>query len=281
MSGRPAKGNAKRPPLRVLIIGWGSIARRVGDLLRQRHGPQGTVRIAAIAVRDVSLARQHVPEGAAIISRADELDGVACDLAVEAAGAAAVGYWGGTVLDRGMDLVVASTGALADASLLARLRGRAEVGGAKLIVPAGAVAGLDALRAAAILGLERVEHHIVKPPEAWRNTQAERMVALDTLTEARAFYRGPAGEAARLFPQNANVAATISLMGIGFERTTTVLVADPAARLNGHHIEAEGGFGRLSVRVENRPLASNPKSSELTALSLVELIESRVGQLAA
>ena len=84
---------------------------------------------------------------------------------------------------------------------------------------------------------------------------------------------------ANAFPQNANVAVISALAGIGLERTTIALVADPGARMNRHSIVAEGDFGRMAIRLDNRPLATNPKSSEMTALSLVRMIEARLGGL--
>jgi aspartate dehydrogenase len=70
-----------------------------------------------------------------------------------------------------------------------------------------------------------------------------------------------------------------ALAGIGLDRTTVSLVADPEARLNSHSITAEGDFGRMAILLDNRTLADNPKSSEMTALSLVRLIETRAGGL--
>jgi aspartate dehydrogenase len=117
-------------------------------------------------------------------------------------------------------------------------------------------------------------------PCAWKGTPAEDLVDLDTLTSAHAFFRGSAREAARRFPANANVAAILALAGIGFERTSVALVADPATTQNCHHLTARGDFGTLNVMIENRPFAANPKSSELTALSLVRLIEGKTRAIA-
>jgi aspartate dehydrogenase len=87
---------------------------------------------------------------------------------------------------------------------------------------------------------------------------------------------GTAREAAGLYPQNANATVVTALAGIGLDRTRVELVADPAFRSNGHRIMARGEFGRMDITLENNPLPTNPKSSELTALSLVRLIEHQV-----
>jgi aspartate dehydrogenase len=89
------------------------------------------------------------------------------------------------------------------------------------------------------------------------------------------FFEGTAREAAARFPQNANVALITALAGLGPEATRIALVADPEARANRHEIEAEGAFGRMALAFENAPLPENPKSSAMTALSLVRLIENR------
>ena len=93
------------------------------------------------------------------------------------------------------------------------------------------------------------------------------------LTKAKVFYEGTARQAAGDYPQNANATVVTSLAGIGIDRTRVQLIVDPAARINEHRIKVRGAFGELEIVLRNNPLATNPKSSELTALSLVRLIE--------
>jgi aspartate dehydrogenase len=120
---------------------------------------------------------------------------------------------------------------------------------------------------------------IVKPPLAWKNTPAERLIDLDRLEKREIFFSGSAREAAASYPQNANATVVTSLAGIGLDKTRVEMVADPAITMNGHRIVARGEFGRMEITLENRPLATNPKSSELTALSLVRKIEHRIKRL--
>ncbi|MFC6491014.1 aspartate dehydrogenase domain-containing protein, partial [Nitratireductor sp. GCM10026969] len=143
----------------------------------------------------------------------------------------------------------------------------------------GALGGVDALSAAALLPLDSVEHTIVKPPEAWRGTQAESLVDLARVEDAVTFFQGSARQAADRFPQNANVAVISALAGIGLDRTRVLLVADPTAQRNSHELRAAGAFGTLHVRLENEPLATNPKSSEMTALNLARHLEARIAPL--
>lgn len=260
----------------ICLVGWGAIGGRVAQLLAERGAP---IRVAAVAVRDPQAVRAGIPEGARLISDPSELASTGATLVVEAAGRGSVAAWGEAALGQGLDFAASSTSAFVDDSLLARLLGLARARGAQLLIPPGALGGIDALAAAARLGLTLVEHRIVKPAKAWAGTGAADLVDLDKLREPTVFFAGSARAAADAFPQNANVAVITSLAGAGLDRTRIALVADPHATLNTHEIHAEGDFGRMQLRFENHPLASNPKSSEMTALSLVRMIENRSNAL--
>ena len=265
-----------RKPARVVFIGWGAINSRVGALLKQRETP---VQIAAIATMDTPEARAALPPGVPFLGSPDELAACRPDLVVEAAGRAAIAQWAPAALAASPALITASTSAFSDDALLGWLTELAEQNGSRIEVPSGAIGGIDALAGAAVLGLDSVIHQIVKPPLAWRNTPAEQLVALDQLRERTVFFTGSARQAAATYPQNANATVVTSLAGIGLDRTRVELVADPAVTMNGHRIVASGEFGRMEITLENRPLATNPKSSELTALSLVRLIEHRARRI--
>ena len=258
--------------LRVVLVGWGAIGRRVATVLAQRNAP---VRILAIAVRDADAAREGLPIGAKLIVDPGELADMQADLLVEAAGRGSVAPWARAGLARSWDVAVSSTSALTDAAILAELTELARTNRAKLHIPPGALGGIDALSAASRLGLASVRHEVVKPPLAWKGTQAETLCDLENLTEAFTFFEGTARQAADHYPQNANVAVISAMAGVGLERTTVALIADPAARLNTHRLLASGDFGTLTLNLENRPLATNPKSSEMTALSLARFIENQ------
>jgi len=255
---------------RLVLVGWGAIGARVGELL----GPG--VQIVGVALRDISRARDGLPEGAQLIDAPAQLAALRPDLVVEVAGRAAVLSWGMAALAAGADFAPASTSALLDADCLTALERAALASGRQVLICPGAIGGIDALAAAARLPLEHVTHDIIKPPAAWRGTEAETLCDLTGLTAAHVFFEGMADQAALRFPQNANVAAISALAGLGPVRTWVRLVADPGAARNRHSIRARGDFGTLSVDLENRPLHANPKSSELTALALLRLIRSRL-----
>ena len=111
-----------------------------------------------------------------------------------------------------------------------------------------------------------------KPPAAWRGSPAEKLVDLGALTRRTVLYRGTAGEAALLYPQNANVAAAVALAGLGFDATEVELVADPDAPGNVHEIEAEGAAGRFAIQLQGKPSRSNPKTSALAAMSVARAL---------
>ncbi len=164
----------------------------------------------------------------------------------EVAGQQAVSEHGPEVLRKGFDLLVISIGALAEPQLLERLKTAAVEGNSRLLLPAGAIGGIDAIAAMRVGGLNTVRYRSRKPPAAWRGSPAEKVADLDKLTARTVLYRGHAGEAALRYPQNANVAAAVALAGLGFEKTEVELVADPEAPGNVHEIEAEGAAGKFA-----------------------------------
>lgn len=195
------------------------------------------------------------------------------DLVVECAGHGAVKAYGAAILDAGLDLVVVSTGSLADEALLSSLTGAAQRSRARIKLPAGALPGVDALAAGKLAGIDRVELKSSKPPLAWSGTPAEQRHDLKSIATATPIFSGNAREAALRFPKNANVAATAALAGIGFEKTRVTLIADPAVTQNVHRLEADGGFGSLRLEIKANPSPDNPKTSHMAALSIMRLLD--------
>jgi aspartate dehydrogenase len=256
--------------IRAVFIGWGAINIRVGALLTLRNA---AVEIVGIATLDTPESRAAIPPGIRFLTSPRELAALRPDIVVEAAGRAAIDIWAEAALAAAPAMIVASTSAFCDEPLLARLVDVAGQHGSRIFIPSGAIGAVDALASAAVLGLDEVTHQIVKPPVAWRGTPAEKLLDLESLRERAVFFSGSAREAASRYPQNANATVVTALAGVGLDKTRVEMVADPAVRINGHRIAARGAFGRLEILLENNPLATNPKSSELTALSLVRLVE--------
>jgi|MudIll2142460700_1097286.scaffolds.fasta_scaffold74058_1 aspartate dehydrogenase len=147
--------------------------------------------------------------------------------------------------------------------------------GCHIYIPSGAIAGLDGLRAAAMGRIDKVRLTTRKPPQnlATADIVRKRGLSLEGLVGPLTIFEGPAREAVRHFPVNLNVAASLSLAGIGAEATIVKVVADPGLTSNVHEVEVEGEFGHLFVRLENVPSPDNPKTSYLAALSALALLK--------
>ncbi|RXE46698.1 aspartate dehydrogenase [Chromohalobacter israelensis] len=248
----------------VMMIGYGAMGRAVHELL-----PSGmTLRWVVVPESSVAETVARLGQDVEVMTSVDT-----CrerpDLVVECAGQAGLAEHGGAVLARGWSLAVVSVGALADDALYGRLHDAARRSGGKLHVLAGAVAGMDGLAAAREGGLESVTYEARKAPASWRGSHAEELVDLDAVAQPTVFFEGSAGDAARRFPANANVAATVALAGLGMENTTVRLTVDPDTTRNTHRIHARGHFGEFEIELSGYPLASNPKTSTLAALSVV------------
>ena len=255
----------------VGLIGCGGIAQDVVAALRASPA-NGVSIVGALARPGRGEEARAKLCGIDIVETLDALLARKPAIVAEVAGQAAVVEHGENVLRRGIDCLVISVGALADPALLARLKSAAHDGNSRILLPAGAVGGIDAIAAMRVAGLTSVRYRSRKPPAAWRGSRAEHVVELDKLTHRTVLYKGSAGEAALLYPQNANVAAAVALAGLGFDATEVELVADPDAPGNVHEIEAEGAAGRFAIQLQGKPSRSNPKTSALAAMSVARAL---------
>ena len=198
------------------------------------------------------------------------------DLVLEAASADAVRSFASDVFDCGADLMMVSVGALADAEFFDRLVERAKLQGRRLYVPSGAIGGLDIIKAALCGGLHECRLTTTKSPRALDGAPyiREQGIDLAAIQQATVIFEGTAGQAVRCFPQNVNVAATISLAGLGLDRTMVRIIADPAATRNVHEVFVRGNFGEATIRLVNQPSLENPKSSYLASLSVIATLQS-------
>ncbi len=262
--------------MRIALIGCGAIGTALLELVREDAG----ITVAAIVVPSPPTARDtatRLAPAAAVLTTVPAED---IDLVVEVAGHAAIEQHVLPALARGVPAIVASVGALSAPGLPDALEAAARQGRTQVQLIAGAIGAIDALAAARIGGLDSVRYTGRKPPRAWLGTPAEQGRDLAALTSEAVIFEGSAREAATLYPKNANVAATVSLAGLGLDRTQVRLVADPAVSENVHQVEAAGAFGRFELTMRNQPLAANPKTSALTVFSAVRALRSRVAGLA-
>ena len=195
-------------------------------------------------------------------------------LLVETAGGHVVPSLAEAAFGAGKDLMVISIGALLEHP---EIIDRARTLGCRLYAPSGAIAGLDGIKSACQGHVVRVEMTSRKPVEALEGAPylLENEIPVSGLTEAEEVFHGTAREACRGFPSNLNVSAAVSLAGIGPDRTTVRIVADPSLSRNCHDITVEGEFGLLRVHIENIP-SENPKTGRLTSLSIIRSVRDAV-----
>ena len=263
--------------MRVALLGGGTIARLI--LERQPPGIQVVAVLGrATTSRGAALAREfRIP----YVTDRQNLLAARPEAVIEAASHEAVREHLVPLLESGVSVVVLSCGALADDGLKTRAERAAGRTGALFYVPSGGIGGLDALKTACLAGVDEVSIQVAKPPQAWKGIAfVERLgIDLDTLHGPHTLFEGPAREGVPHFPQNVNIAAVLSLAGIGMDRTKLKVVADPALTLNTHTIRVSGAVGRMTVVLENVPAPENPKTSWLacySALAALEMLRSRV-----
>jgi aspartate dehydrogenase len=259
----------KRHPLRVGLIGFGAIGRRLAEAIAD--GQAGRCELAAVLVRRPERISAEVAQRLGCLVTGDAADFLATsfDLVVEVAGHDALKAYAEDALRQGKDLLLISVGALADPHFEQRLHRAAHDFGQRVYLATGAIAGLDAISAGAIGGLHAVTHSVRKPPAGL--LPPEEVEAAQQSGVPRVLYEGPAREAALRFPENVNVAAAVSLAGLGLDKTTVRVVADPTVVRNTHEIEVRGEFGELRIVLQNIP-TENPKTGRLTAMSMIKAL---------
>jgi len=262
-------GTDQVTPKRIAIVGHGAIGRKVVDLL---HASAAGRFDLAVLVRPRSRSAQDLAKGVRQLQDEAELRAFRPELVIEAAGVEAVRAFGEACLAAGCSFLVSSVGALSDDALRERLERHAVEGGAKLIVPSGAVGALDYLRAAGQLPATRIRYVSRKPPSAWRDELTAMGVGA-ALREPRVLFEGNARAAAQRFPKNLNVAATLGLAAGGMARIEVTVIVDPAAAGNTHEILVDGPAGRLAATMVNEPSPDNPKTSWIVAFSIAGAVE--------
>jgi aspartate dehydrogenase len=262
--------------LRVAVAGLGAIGWPVVQRLDRGMDGLGLV---ALSARDRARAEERVREldrPVPVLGLA-ELAGVA-DLVVECVPAAVFREVAEATVRAGKLFMPLSVGALLEHMDLIEL---ARATGARILPPTGALLGLDAVRAAAQGQLRDVTMVTRKPPGGLAGAPylAERGIDLDAVREPTRVFAGSAREAARGFPANVNVAAALALAGIGPDRTTVEIWADPTVRRNTHTITVNAAAARFTMTIEGVPSPENPRTGKLTPLSVLAALEGLIAPL--
>lgn len=263
--------------MRLGLIGFGAIARTLLDVL----AAAGTTPAAfTVLVRPGPGADAAAARGLACVPDAAGLIAARPDLVIECAGQGAVAAHVAPCLGAGIDTVVASIGALADEGLHEALLAAARTGGGRLILPAGAIGGIDLLAALRPSGIAQLLYTGRKPPAAWAGTPAAEALDLASLIAPTTIFEGDARTAALAYPRNANVAATLALAGPGFAATRVRLVADPGIARNVHEVSVRAGAADFDIRIEGHPSPDNPRTSLATVYSLAREVANRSREVA-
>jgi aspartate dehydrogenase len=264
------------PKRRVGIIGCGTIGSQLAVAVDTgKVGNASLVSLFDTVQNNVYGLKQKLRSIPSIYSSIDDFLSSDCDIVVEAASQEATRSFARQVLHAGKDLIVMSVGALADKALLAELLKEIGNNNKSIYIPTGAIAGIDAIRAVR-QHLDSVTLTTTKNPRALAGAPffETSRVNLEEIRQRTTIYEGTAADAVRAFPANVNVAAVLSLAGIGVDRTMVRIVADPTFTTNQHEITAKGSFGEFHFTVNNVPSPGNPKTSYLAVLSAIECLRS-------
>ncbi len=257
--------------MRVALIGWGAIGRVIAKAILADE-IVGVQLVAGAEILSSEEAQSMAAMGRfPLVKKPEMVLEFSPDLVIEAAEQEVVRRYAPLFLKAKKDLMIMSVGALADARFLHELLNLAQTQGVRIIVPSGAIGGLDAIKSANIAKLTEVTIRNIKPPEALEGAPfiVRKKIDLKSITCRTQIYEGFADEAAREFPKNVNVAVALSLAGIGPEKTRVIVIVDPAETRNIHEIMAKGDFGEAIFTVSGLPLPDNPKTSYLAGLSAI------------
>jgi aspartate dehydrogenase len=256
--------------LKIGLLGVGAIGRTIAAAVDQKQINAELIALAdqdqgsATALSVELVSRPPVVSIEEMIERAD--------VAVEAASQAALADFVPKALARGRDMLIMSVGGLLGRQEWFR---EAQEKGCRIYVPSGAIAGLDGIKSASIGRIEAAELTSRKPVAALRGSRyvVDRGIRLEDLSEDTVIFEGPAEEAARAFPATSNVAASLRLAVEPSAPVCVRVVATPGGNENVHEIRVQGEFGRLSMRVQNVPSKSNPRTSQLAAFSAIATLK--------
>lgn len=256
--------------LRLGLIGAGAIGAHVIELVARDLADRVT--IPAVLVRR---PRPPAP-GPRLVADPEAFHAEAFDVVLEGAGHQAVRDHVPRLLERGVDVIMTSIGALTDDTLHDRCRQAAENGGATLTLASAGIGALDILSGAAMGGLDAVEMVVRKDPSAWYGTAAEGSFDLAGMTEPTVIFEGSAREGAATYPQNVNISAAVALAGIGLDRTHLTIVADPTVDTHVIEVRARGAFGSFSFVEDVAVAEENRKTGKIVAMAVTKTVRQLV-----
>jgi len=260
---------------RIGLLGCGAIGTQIALAIDSGKIPAKLTHVYDISKEQASSLISKLKTKPEITQNAALLASSPVDLIVEAASQNAVRDNALTILQNRKDLMIMSVGALLDESIFDVILEGCKDFKKQVYLPSGAIAGLDAIKSVKD-ELESLTLVTTKNPKSLKDAKFFETsdINLDKITNPTTIFEGNAEDAVKLFPANINVAALLSLTGLGNKKTKVRIVADPNTDKNTHQIEANGKFGKISIKVENVPDQNNPKTSRLAILSAIECLRS-------
>lgn len=257
--------------LRIGIIGCGAIGSELARSIETRFFDKASLEVLCekIPERATKLADKlkYIPP---VVSLPELVDRV--DLVIEAASLDVVPEILKLVVSKGKDVLVMSVGGLFGQESLMK---KAEQKGVHIYVPSGAIGGMDAVKAAQLGGIQRIELVTTKPARSYEGAPfvIENKIDLSKISSDTVLFEGSAQEAIKAFPRNINVSGILSFCGLGAKKTHVKIIASAQTKWNSHEIKVEATFGKFTARADNYPMPSNPKTSALSPLSAIAMLK--------
>jgi len=262
---------------RVGIIGYGSIGKEIIAATSRNEIPNA--RIVALFDKESTVFNKVDYDNGELnlFSDFDEFYNSDIysniDIIIECASKGAIKEYGKKIIDSKKDLIVLSVGAFSDEKYLIELQNLSNLNNTKILIPSGAIAGLDSIRSVKKY-LNTLTIVTTKNPKSLIGAPyfKSSKIRIDEILKETVLFEGNAVDAIELFPANVNVAVSVALAGIGLVKTQVKIVADPTLSVNKHEIVGEGTFGKIQIVVQNIPSPSNPRTSYLASLSAIECL---------
>ena len=258
---------------RVALLGCGAIGTQIALAIESKQIPAILTHVYDDSKDASNSLVEKLKTKPMIVENSHLLSSYPVDIVIEAASQSAVKDVALSVLQNKRDLMIMSVGALLDEAIYEILSDACKDFKKTIYLPSGAIAGLDGIKSVH-QEIDSISITTTKHPRSLKGAKffENSEINLDSLDTKTTIFQGTAKEAVTLFPANINVAALLSLCGIGSEKTIVNIVADPNTDKNTHHIEAGGKFGKMTFSIENFPDPQNPKTSRLAILSAIETL---------
>lgn len=262
---------------KVAVIGYGSIGKEIIASAKRQEIPNAKIVAVFDKQSQVINSVDNQNSDVHLFSEFDEFYNSQIysnlDVIIECASKDAVKEYGKKIIESKKDLIVLSVGAFSDKKYLVELQDLSNLNNTKILIPTGAIAGLDSIRSVKKY-LDSLSITTTKHPKSLAGAPffKRSKIKLDDINSETVLFEGNASTAIELFPANVNVAVATALAGIGLEKTRVSIKADPLISVNKHEIVAKGSFGEIHIIVQNIPSPSNPKTSYLASLSAIECL---------